>query len=59
MILLPKPEQVMAFLTRCVLHGEVRDVRPMHAGRDDDALVEDRREYLRRAKRRSRRRSRR
>jgi hypothetical protein len=52
----PTEEDVRAFLVRCVLHGDVRDVRKLNAARDDDQDAEERRAYLREAQRRSRRR---
>lgn len=54
MIFPPTEKDVQAFLTRCVLKGDVRDVRKLNAARDDAEVDEARREYLRDAQRRSR-----
>lgn len=56
MIFPPTEEDVAPFLTRCLLNGDVRDVRKMNAARDDAEVDEERRQYLREAKSRSRKR---
>jgi hypothetical protein len=50
----PTEKDVQAFLARCVLNGDVRDVRKLNAARDDAEVEEANRERLRVAKQQSR-----